>query len=209
MKSFASSMILAALLAAGSASAQRLGPVSPDKMTDDQRKVIADVKVGPRTALFDPLLPMLRNPELAYSAERFGEAVYYKSGLEPRIYELTVLLLGRHTMQQFEWRVHYPLAIKAGIKQADVDAIGAGKKPRSLAEDEAIAYDFVVQLLKTNDVSDATYGRFVARFGEAAVVSVVGVLGYYNTIALMMNAEHTPLHDGNAPMLKPLKHPFP
>jgi 4-carboxymuconolactone decarboxylase len=188
----------------------RVGVVPDDQLTDAQKKVLEDVKVGPLGKMFDPLLPMLRNPGMAYTAQRFGEAVYFNSGLDKRIYELTVCLLGRAMTQQFEWRVHYPLAIKAGIKQENVDAIAAGRKPPSLAEDEQVTYDFVVELFTKNDVSDATYKRFVDKLGVKAVADVVGVLGYYGTIAYMLNVDRTPIRgDNSLPLLKPLEKPLP
>jgi 4-carboxymuconolactone decarboxylase len=105
--------------------------------------------------------------------------------------------------------VHYPLAIKAGIKQADVDAIGAGKKPKTLTEDQQIAYDFVTEVLKTSTVGDKNYDRFVKKFGERAVVDTVGILGYYYTIALMLSIDRTPVRESPVPLLKPLARPLP
>lgn len=205
------SLALIAVLAPGAVAAQgRLPPVPPQAYSAEQKQVLAQLaNSGPRKELFSPLLPMLRSPELAYSVERFGESVYYSSTLDKRIYELAVLLLARQTTQQFEWRVHYPLAIKAGIAQANVEAIAAGHRPRHLAADEAIAYDFIVELYTRNQIRDATYARFVDKFGERGVVDLVGLLGYYNTIALMMNVNRTPLNPGTAPPLQPLARPLP
>jgi 4-carboxymuconolactone decarboxylase len=202
--------LLPALAICAAANAQeRLAPIAPDQYTEEQRKVIAEVAKGPRTEMFSPLNPMLRSPQLAYTAERFGETVYYTSTLDKPIYELTVLLLARQTMQQFEWRAHYANAIKAGIAQEAVDEIAAGRRPAHLKEDERIAYDFVVDVFKFNQVSDAHYAKFQSRFGDRAVVDLVGLLGYYETIAIMMNVNRTALNPGTAPLLKPLAKPFP
>jgi 4-carboxymuconolactone decarboxylase len=198
------------LMGAGSAlSQERIGAVPPDSYTDAQKKVVTDIATGPRTELFSPLLPMLRSPELAYTAERFGEYVYYHSSFDKRVYEMAVLLLARLTTQQYEWRVHYPLSIKVGVKEDTVEAIGAGKRPAHMPDDEAAAYDFVVELFTKNQVSDPTYARFVDKFGERGVIDMVGLLGYYNTIALMMNVNRTPLNAGTAPLLKHLAKPLP
>ncbi len=205
-----SACLLSALGLCAAASAQeRLAPITPDQYTEEQKNVVAEIAKGPRTEMFSPLLPMLRSPQLAYTAERFGETVFYTSTLDKPIYEIAVLLLARQSMQQFEWRVHYTNAIKAGIAQEDVDAIGAGRRPAHLTDDERIAYDFVVDLFKYNDVSDAHYAKFQARFGDRGVVDLVGLLGYYQTIAIMMNVNHTTLNPGTAPLLKPLAKPFP
>ena len=202
--------LMATLAASCAIAQQRLSPIPADQYSADQKKVVADIAdSGPRKEIFGPLLPMMRSPELAYSAERFGEHVYYNSGLDKRVYELAVILLARQMTQQFEWRVHYPSALKAGVKQADVDAIAAGRRPRTLEPDEAAAYDFIVELYKRNEVSDATYARVVDKLGERGVVEIVGLLGYYTTIADMMNVNRTPLNPGTAPMLKTLAKPLP
>ena len=70
-------------------------------------------------------------------------------------------------------------------------------------------YDFVCELMKNNSVSDATYARFVAKYGERGVVETVGLLGYYITIAYMMNVDRTPPHNPTAPPLKPMAKPLP
>lgn len=198
------------LSGAGSAlSQERIGPVPPDQYTDAQKKVVADIATGPRTEMFSPLLPMLRSPELAYTAERFGEYVYYNSSFDKRVYEVAVLLLARFTTQQFEWRVHYPLSIKVGVRADTVDAIGAGRRPPHMPDDESAAYDFVVELFTRNQISDPTYARFVKQFGERGVIDMVGLLGYYNTIALMMNVNRTPPNPGTAPPLERLSKPLP
>jgi 4-carboxymuconolactone decarboxylase len=185
------SCALVTVLAAAAADGQeRLGPVSPDAYTPEQRQVVAQIATGPRKEMFSPLLPMLRSPQLAYTAERFGEYVYYDTALDKRIYELAVLLLARQTTQQYEWRVHYPQAIKAGIKPEDADAIAAGRRPAHLAADEAIAYDFIVELYRRNAVADATFAKFTNAFGERGVVDLIGLLGYYNTIALLAPLAH-------------------
>jgi 4-carboxymuconolactone decarboxylase len=188
---------------------ERLAPVRPEHYTPEQRQVVAQIATGPRTEMFSPLLPMLRSPQLGLAAERLGEYVYYNTALEKRIYELAVLLLARHTTQQYEWRVHYPLALKAGISPDSADAIAAGRRPPHLAADETIAYDFIVELYERNDVSDASYAKFLGAFGERGVVELVGLLGYYNMIALMMNVNRTPVNPGATPPLSPLARPLP
>jgi hypothetical protein len=51
-------------------------------------------------------------------------------------------------------------------------------------------------------VSDATYRRAVAKFGEQGVIDLLGVVGYYNFLAIVMNATRTALPDN---VTEPLK----
>jgi 4-carboxymuconolactone decarboxylase len=65
-----------------------------------------------------------------------------------------------------------------------------------MAEDEEIAYDMATEILRLKRVSDTTYARAVAKFGEQGVIDLLGVVGYYNFLAIVLNAARTPLPDG-------------
>jgi 4-carboxymuconolactone decarboxylase len=67
-----------------------------------------------------------------------------------------------------------------------------------MSRDEASIYDFVHELLRTRGVSDATYALAVETLGERGVIDLVGVLGYYSTLAMIMNVARTPLPDGQS-----------
>jgi 4-carboxymuconolactone decarboxylase len=71
-----------------------------------------------------------------------------------------------------------------------------------MAEDEEIAYDMATEILRLKRVSDATYARAVAKFGEQGVIDLLGVVGYYNFLAIVLNATQTPMPDGVPEPLK-------
>jgi 4-carboxymuconolactone decarboxylase len=183
---------------------QRMLPIPDDKMTEAQKKIVADIVSGPRGRLSPPFVPLLRSPDLLSRVQRVGEYLIYHNSLNPRIFELSVLLVARQWTQQFEWRTHYPLALKAGVKQEAVDAIAEGRRPTALAEDEAVAYDFVAELLANKSVSDPTYARTLDKFGEQGLIDIVGSVGFYSSIAMVANVDRTALPEAATPLLKPL-----
>jgi 4-carboxymuconolactone decarboxylase len=61
-----------------------------------------------------------------------------------------------------------------------------------MAEDEEIAYDFWDELTRTRGVSDPTYQRALDRFGENGIIDMLGLLGYFTTVSMVMNVAHTP-----------------
>jgi 4-carboxymuconolactone decarboxylase len=71
-----------------------------------------------------------------------------------------------------------------------------------MAEDEEIAYDMATEILRQKRVSDPTYRRALARFGEHGVIDLLGVVGYYNFLAIVMNATRTGLPEGVAEPLR-------
>lgn len=57
-----------------------------------------------------------------------------------------------------------------------------------MAEDEEIVYDYCTELQFNQSVSDRTYSRVLAKFGEAGVVDLAAAQGYYTYLAMIMNA---------------------
>jgi 4-carboxymuconolactone decarboxylase len=70
-----------------------------------------------------------------------------------------------------------------------------------MAEDEAILYDLCMELQRNHSVSDATYTRALAKFGEAGIVETASIAGYYSLLAMVMNTARTPLPAGTKPPL--------
>jgi 4-carboxymuconolactone decarboxylase len=50
-------------------------------------------------------------------------------------------------------------------------------------------------------VSDATYARALAKFGEQGIVDAIGLSGWYTLVAMVLNTARTPLPSGVAPPL--------
>ncbi|HLC43476.1 MAG TPA: carboxymuconolactone decarboxylase family protein [Methylomirabilota bacterium] len=186
-------------------SQDRMPPLSPEKMTEAQRKAAAELAAGPRGGVRGPFIPLLRSPELMDRLQKVGEYLRYHSALPPKLNELVVLITSREWTQQFEWAVHVPLAIKAGLKPEIVEALADGRRPSGMAEDEEIAYNLCDELFRTRGVSEPTYQRAVAKFGEQGVIDMLGLTGYFTTVAMVMNVAHTPRPDST---LAPLA-PFP
>jgi len=66
----------------------------------------------------------------------------------------------------------------------------------------ALFGDVATEILRLKRVSDPTYRRAVAKFGEQGVIDLLGVVGYYNFLAIVMNATRTGLPEGAAEPLK-------
>jgi 4-carboxymuconolactone decarboxylase len=169
----------------------RLGPIPDDLLSAEQRRVALVIANGPRGALYGPFIPLLRSPELMECAQHMGEYLRYRSALGTRLSELAILVTARQWNQQVEWAVHAPIAAQHGISAEVIEAIGARRTPAVMAEDEAAVLDFCLQLHQTKRVTDATYARALALFGEHGVVDLMGINGYYTFLAMVMNAAQT------------------
>ena len=89
-----------------------------------------------------------------------------------------------------------PQAERAGVKPATIRDLHQGRPPKSAPKDERAIYDFVQELYQSRRVSDKTYKRVSALLGEAATVQLVGILGYYVLISMILNVVRMPLPEG-------------
>ena len=139
-------------------------------------------------------------------AGAMGDYMRYHTTLPPRLNEFIILITARHWTQQFEWHVHQPAALNAGLSHDIVNAIAAGRRPMGMSEEEKIVHDFTIELLRGQNVSDPVYAAAAARFGEQGIVDMVGVAGYYTFLSMVMNTARTPVPaDSTVPPLPTLE----
>ena len=182
----------------------RMPPIPNDQWTEAQKKAAAEFAAARKQEVFGPFAVMLRSPEVMLRASAMGEYMRYRTVLPPRLNELIILITARHWTQQFEWHVHQPAALKAGLDPDIVQAVAEGRRPDRLPEEEAIVHDFTIELLRDQRVSDPVYASAVARFGEHGVIDMVGVAGYYSFLSMIMNTAQTAVPaDSSTPALPP------
>lgn len=197
--------ILAVLVLAASVRAQdRMPPIPADKMTEAQKKAVADYKNLRKADLTGPpWTVMLRVPDLVAPSLELRLHNLNNSALSRKLTEMAILIAARQWTNNFEWNAHSNLASQAGLSPAIVAAIADGRRPERMADEEEILYDFCTELLHNQSVSDPTYARALAKFGEPGVVEAASLEGYYTYLSMIMNAARSPMPAGTKPQLTP------
>ena len=189
MKSILRATMIGVLLA-GSAMAltgERMAAIPLDRMSPAQRSVADAILSGPRKSIGGPFNALLRSPELADRLQKVGEYVRFNSSLDRRVNEMAILMTAQAWGSQYEWYAHAPLAIKAGLDPAIVAAIGVGRKPDTMKDDEAIVWEFSTQLRRDHGVDDVIYAKALEKFGEQGIMDLVAVNGYYDVVSMTLN----------------------
>ena len=177
---------------------ERLPLPAQGAMTPAQREAAQALIDGPRKGVYGPFLPLLRSPALLERVARMGEYLRFESILDARVRELVTCAAARHVSNQFEWVMHAPLAVKAGVSEAAIEALRTGARPKQLPPDEEAALDFAHELLRTHGVSDATYAAALQSFGEQGLVELASLVGYFVMVSWVMNVARTPAMAGAA-----------
>jgi 4-carboxymuconolactone decarboxylase len=171
------------------------------RLTPPQRALRDAIASSPRGkfSFGGPFGVWMHAPEFGLLAQKLGAYCRYETTLPPRLSEFAILVTARAWRAQYEWFAHAPIAERAGVKAQTIRDLRAGRMPKAAPKDERAIYDFITELYRTRRVSGRTYARVRAILGEAALVELVGLLGYYALVAMTLNVFHAPLPAGAAP----------
>jgi 4-carboxymuconolactone decarboxylase len=183
---------------------RRFRPLAESEMSEAQRKVHGEIAAGPRGGVRGPFNALLRSPELADRAQKLGEWVRFRSSIPEPLKELAILVTARYWNAQYEWHAHHAHAIKAGLDPRLAAELAQGKRPSGMSEQEAAVHDFCKELHEKKSVSDANYARVVKYFGETGAVDLIGVIGYYTLVSMILNVDRVPIPGGAPAPLPPL-----
>jgi 4-carboxymuconolactone decarboxylase len=186
------------------AAQDRMPPIPPEKMDQAQKKVDAEFKELQKSdRMTPPWSVLLRDPDYVIPTLQMRIHNRDNSALSHKLTEFAILIAARQWSNNFEWTAHYPAAIRAGLNQAIATALIEGRRPENMDKEEEILYDFCGELSHNQSVSDPTYARAVAAFGEAGVIEAASLEGYYSFLAMVMNVARTPVPAGTKPALAP------
>ena len=183
----------------------RFKPLKWDEMNPAQKTMMEHLAQGERRGAGGPFNVLLRSPEMGDLAQQFGASMRFHSSMPRKLNEMAIIVTARYWTAQYEWNAHRSAAAQAGLKESIIQDIAAGKRPAGMDAEETIVYNFATELLNTKQIGDATFKVTKDKFGERGVVDLIGVMGYYQFVSMLLNVDRYPLPAGAKPELMPLK----
>jgi len=182
----------------------RFKPLTWEQLNPAQKTMVNDLLAGSRTSLSGPFNVLLRSPETGNLAQKLGEQVRFKSSVPRKLNEMAIIMTAKWWASGYEWSAHKTAAQQAGLNNAIIDAIQAGRRPATMQKDETVVYNFCSELRDRRRVGDATFKAAVDLLGEQGVVDLIAVMGYYDLVAMALNVDRYPLPEGTpAPFPEP------
>jgi 4-carboxymuconolactone decarboxylase len=174
----------------------RVPKLTYEQLTPEQKVVWDEVVAGPRKKMHGPFFVWLHSHELLSRGQQLGLYARFHSGLPQRLSELCILITSARWRASGEWVDHAPIARELGIDAEALEALRKGEPAKFKSDDEQVVYDMAQELLRTHEVSDATYKRAEAVLGMRGVIDIIAVLGYYGWIAMTLKVFKLPPGEG-------------
>ena len=167
-------------------SPKRYRELTRDELSAEQKALFDAISSTRGGVVPTPFHVLADSPQLASLTQALGAFCRYRTGFSPRLSELAVLITAAHWGAEYEFAVHAPEALKAGVPQAVVDALRAGKALEFDDDESRLIHAFATTFYAKHDVPDQLFEEAVTRFGRRRVVELAGVLGYYSGLAMLL-----------------------
>ncbi|MEC7125790.1 MAG: carboxymuconolactone decarboxylase family protein [Pseudomonadota bacterium] len=175
----------------------RLPQVSRDSLDAAGQRAF-DTYVRPGTGYENgprgPVAMWLHSPVLAEAIFDVRQRVRYGTKKDQRLTELIILSTAREIDHQYEWSAHEPLAQAAGLEQEIIEVIkyrrnlGGLSTIAGLGATERLLIQFTRELVSEEKVRSDTYAQAIEHFGSEGLMDIVGLIGYYNFVAMTLKA---------------------
>jgi 4-carboxymuconolactone decarboxylase len=149
--------------------------------------------------LIGPFNAFVHAPGVGKHLSALGGQLRFRTSIERRLRELAIITVGARWKAEFEWWAHARMARKHGLSDAVVDAIGRGDDPPFTADDERVIYAVVRELTSTGQLAQERYDAAHRLLGDAGMVELVSLCGYYTLVSYLLNAFDVPLPPGEQP----------
>ncbi len=174
-----------------------------EELRPEQRVVADQIMKVSSVGIGGPYNSMLRSPVFAQRMIDLLDYLRWNSSLDMRLSEFAILIQGKLWRSQVEWYAHFPIALKAGLPESVALDLKAGRRPANMKPDEAVVYDFCMELCRDYKVSDARFAEAKEILGEQQVVDLVAVTGTYVTLAMLLSVSETTVPAGKEEPFKP------
>src|SRR5580658_5954864 len=180
----------------------RFPQLTMDALNDAQKPLGEQVMKISSVGLGGPYNPLMRSPVLGQRLFDLFHYLRWQTSVPTRLNEFAILIIGRQWRSQVEWFAHAPIAAKAGLSADIIAELKTGKRPSTMAEDEAVVYGFVTELTTTHKVSDETYARARKLFSDQQIVDLTAVSGTYVMVAMTLAMAEETVPAGKEPPFK-------
>lgn len=175
---------------------ERLPQIAYDDLPPHVRPLADDILKVSSAALGGPYNALLRSPDMARRCFDFLDYLRFQTSVPLRLNELAILIQARIANAQYEWWAHERIARKAGLADAVMRDLQQARRPAQMQEDEALVYDYCVQLSLHHRVPDALWQKAIDHLGEQAVIDLTVLSGTYVMVSMLLNATQVGIPGG-------------
>jgi AhpD family alkylhydroperoxidase len=162
----------------------RLSPVEPGTRPE---LAALEARIRGARGRISPLYTMLLNSApVASGWEQLLTAIRQQTSVPPALRELVILRIAVLNGADFEFQMHVPHALKAGITQETIDSLK--NKTVKLEGVEALVLQYTDAMTRDIQVDDGLFHRLKEAFEAKTLVELTATIAAYNMVSRFLVA---------------------
>jgi len=162
----------------------RLPEIKRDDLDEAAKKLYDTRRPG---GAYGPGAIRLYSPSVEQYMSDLNDYLRHKSGLDPRLVELAILVTAREMDCEYVWTAHEPAGLKAGLSQETIDVVKYRKPLGGVGEKEATIIQLGRESIRKHQVSSETAAQALKQFGNQGLVNVASLMGDYASTAILLS----------------------
>ena len=137
---------------------------------------------------------LANHPPLVAAWTEFSRMLRYDTRTPRALRELVILRGAQLMRSEYEWAQHLPMARKAGVRDAQIQALAEWRSSREFDERERAALE-LAEVVTKGRVSDEVYAKVTRHFDHHDYVELAAVTAFYAMVGRMLDAMGVPLDE--------------
>ena len=129
---------------------------------------------------------MAHCPQVGNRFLQLGNAILLKGVVPPNLRELAILRVGLINNANYEWTQHVPLALRAGVRQEQIDDLANWENSSRFSETEKAILRYTDEETINIRVKDETFVAVRKILSEEGVVELTTAIGYYGMVCRIL-----------------------
>lgn len=172
------------------ASAPRI-PLQNEHTKPEAAELVGRIKAE-RGRLLNLYGTLLNAPEIADGWLKLFTAIRQKSQLSDRYRELAIMRVAILNRADYEYRAHIPFALKAGLTQAQLDALPNWRESQAFEANDRAVIQYTDTMTRDIQVPDEVFAPLKTFLSDRELVELTATVAGYNLVSRFLEAARVP-----------------
>lgn len=177
----------------------RIQCVDDTTASEEQTEILSRVSAGsknPGASAANVFRTVVNHPKYAKRWMVFANHILFKSSLPERDREILILRIGWLCQSGYELAQHKVIGLRCGMTEDEMDGIKQGADAPMWSEFDRFLIKATDELHGDAFISDDTWNALRQTYSEEQMVDLVGTVGNYNLVSMMLNSFGVQLDEG-------------
>jgi len=165
-------------------------PLIDERSNPDLAPLIEQIKAERGGRLLNLYKTLLNSPDVAMGWLKLFTAIRQKGKLSERFRELAIMRVAVLNGANYEYQQHVPFAMKAGLTQAQLDALADWRKSTVFGPADRAVLDYTDAMTKKIRVGERVFKQVRKIFDDREIVELTTTIAGYNLVSRFLEALH-------------------